>query len=740
MPRNWRSRTLGIVGIGALVVGAGIVVAAPAGAAPVTDAAALRAAVTNLNTPGPATEIELSPGVTYTLPGPGGCKDDDENLVGDLDIVRTNALKIFTPDGQAPAILEMTCDNQRVIEVRGIDGGTPGPLTLRNVVIRNGHAQAKADGANFGGGVLSFGDVVVENSVFENNTAGDGVPGISGTAAAPGRSGGDGGAGGALAAQGSVTISGSRFTGNKAGAGGAGVSDPAVGGSNDDCDGGSGGQGGAVLAFTGLTVTTSMFAGNAAGAGGNGGEGRCGPGEENKPPTAGNGGGGGSGGALQCGVRRSEAEQSRGCDGQMVVRTSTFTGNTSGSAGNGGNGRIGGKGGSGGVGGAIVFISRKGPTTLLVENSTLDGNSSGNGGNGGNGISSAGNGGNGGAAGAIIAGPDGTGSDADEVATLVHATITENGGGAKGGAAGTVNPDGGDARVAAAEAATPGRDLGGSVAFFPQWKAISTVIGVSSPAPGIPDCWFKSTGSQFSLTTVADTDSSGCRFQSGSVKPFADFALGALADNGGPTQTRLPGPTSALVDKAVGVTGQLTVDQRGVVRPQAGGADVGAVELQLIDLAVTKSASETSVVAGTEVTFTITVKNTGTSSPQPGVVVEDPNCAGLSQAAGDTNTNNTLDAGELFAYTCMATPTEVGTFTNTATATVTDGAGVKITRTASVDVTVTAAAGGNSPGLANTGVNDPTPELIIGAWLIAGGLVLLLLARPRRMKIRANLD
>ena len=164
------------------------------------------------------------------------------------------------------------------------------------------------------------------------------------------------------------------------------------------------------------------------------------------------------------------------------------------------------------------------------------------------------------------------------------------------------------------------------------------------------------------------------------------------------------------------------------------------MELQLIDMAVTKSASETSVAAGTKVTFTITAKNTGTSSPQAGVTIDDPNCTGLSPASGDTNTNNTLDPGETFTYTCDATPAEVGTFTNTATATITDGAGVKITRTASVDVTVTAAAGGAAPPLANTGANDPTPELMIGAWLIVGGVALLLMARPRRIRVRANLE
>jgi hypothetical protein len=66
--------------------------------------------------------------------------------------------------------------------------------------------------------------------------------------------------------------------------------------------------------------------------------------------------------------------------------------------------------------------------------------------------------------------------------------------------------------------------------------------------------------------------------------------LGALANNGGPTLTRLPATTSPVVNK--GKSFGLTTDQRGLTRPVAfpgvansaaagaDGADIGAVELQ----------------------------------------------------------------------------------------------------------------------------------------------------------------
>ena len=74
----------------------------------------------------------------------------------------------------------------------------------------------------------------------------------------------------------------------------------------------------------------------------------------------------------------------------------------------------------------------------------------------------------------------------------------------------------------------------------------------------------------------------------GSMKTGVDPALGALADNGGPTETLLPGPSSPVLDAA---NTSLTDDQRGLTRPAdltkvAAGpgnqSDMGAVEVQAI--------------------------------------------------------------------------------------------------------------------------------------------------------------
>jgi hypothetical protein len=84
------------------------------------------------------------------------------------------------------------------------------------------------------------------------------------------------------------------------------------------------------------------------------------------------------------------------------------------------------------------------------------------------------------------------------------------------------------------------------------------------------------------------SDDASCGFTAGTDKQNAgDPSLGALADNGGPTRTRLPLTGSPLIDaiptgscQTDGASG-ITADQRGVGRPQGPGCDIGAVEVEV---------------------------------------------------------------------------------------------------------------------------------------------------------------
>jgi hypothetical protein len=78
---------------------------------------------------------------------------------------------------------------------------------------------------------------------------------------------------------------------------------------------------------------------------------------------------------------------------------------------------------------------------------------------------------------------------------------------------------------------------------------------------------------------VADDTTCGLGDASDVADPTVDAQLGPLKFNGGPTHTMVPAPESILIDA---VTGQAcaseTADQRGVLRPQGDGCDIGAVE------------------------------------------------------------------------------------------------------------------------------------------------------------------
>lgn len=84
------------------------------------------------------------------------------------------------------------------------------------------------------------------------------------------------------------------------------------------------------------------------------------------------------------------------------------------------------------------------------------------------------------------------------------------------------------------------------------------------------------------------SDDASCGFTNtaqGDRQSAGDPLLGALAGNGGPTQTMLPEAGSPLIDAIPIVACQgdgaigVSTDQRGVSRPQQAGCDIGAVEV-----------------------------------------------------------------------------------------------------------------------------------------------------------------
>jgi len=110
----------------------------------------------------------------------------------------------------------------------------------------------------------------------------------------------------------------------------------------------------------------------------------------------------------------------------------------------------------------------------------------------------------------------------------------------------------------------------------------------------------------------------------GSCSPAfsGDPMLGPLQDNGGVTFTMKPACSSPVVDVADMAT-SLSTDQRGIIRPQNGLYDIGAVELAPIDCVIntptaTGTPTDTPTATGTPTaTDTPTATGTPTNTPTP---------------------------------------------------------------------------------------------------------------------------
>jgi CSLREA domain-containing protein len=504
----------------------------------------------------------------------------------------------------------------------------PGADVTGTTTSGNGNQGHGIDGqkAANGGAILTNGQLTVEDSVFLNNRTGDGGDGGDGTGGngAAGGSGavgfdggeggggfgGAGGAGGAIAidlTEGHADIARTLFSGNYTGTGGTGgigvggnggkggafTQAGGNGGRGYGGNGGPGGGGGAIAAVgkngNSLAVTDSIFTGNytgtgglpgtgtggAGGQGGDGGIGNGGHGGTGGVGIGGSGGFGGPGGAVWLGdpvipspLRPAYLTAATTRLVETSVLTSNHTGpGSAGTTGTGGPGGPGGAaaitgvggtgglgaGGSGGGGGDGGALSAEGFS--LVANSTLRQNTTGGAGNGGAGV--AGGGGSGSTAGPSGATAGGRGWDggrggAVEGSAVVHATLSSNSTGA-GGAAGS---GGGGGATAGA------RGQGGGV--------YTTSVNNSVLADNAPENCVQVPNSAHNVSWP-DATCPGTN---------ADPQLGALADNGGPTQTQALAADSPAVD-AVPADGSSCepLDQRGVTRPRLGACDAGAYEV-----------------------------------------------------------------------------------------------------------------------------------------------------------------
>jgi len=430
------------------------------------------------------------------------------------------------------------------------DANQTGDLDLRAAieVVGHGRQATSISGADLDR-ILHIHDgavVTVRAVTLGNGRAPDGQ--VISQTAEPGKPGG------AILNRGNLTLLDSDVVGSRTGDGAASPSN-----NFSSSPGGNGGQGGGIYSDGILHVQGSTILSNATG---DGGESSCG----------GSGHGGDGGGIYNSGL--------------LTLTESTVQGNQTGSSSQstcppsiiGGTGGAGGgianqgsahiefssilanstaagvdvfgthaRGGHGGRGGGIANTG-----DLHVDNSTISGNTTGNGGRGG--VAGGGNGGDGG----------GIHNAASGTLAIDAGTITQNSAGVAGtGLGGT----GGGAD-----------GQGGGVANTGLLQARSSVVA-SNRAQYVADCAGTLVSFDYNLIGIID----GCTLTGTTTHVLTDTVpqLGALADNGGPTQTHAPLLASPLRNGGACTTilgAIMERDQRGWLRSPDQGCDIGSVE------------------------------------------------------------------------------------------------------------------------------------------------------------------
>jgi uncharacterized repeat protein (TIGR01451 family) len=109
----------------------------------------------------------------------------------------------------------------------------------------------------------------------------------------------------------------------------------------------------------------------------------------------------------------------------------------------------------------------------------------------------------------------------------------------------------------------------------------------------------------------------------------AGFFLGALGDNGGPVPTQLPAAASVLLNRVPSSACPVTVDARGVARPQGAACDIGAVEVAPVsaaatDMAVSFTNPPAPVAFGEVGTWQVSVRNKGPNPAAAGALIDVP--------------------------------------------------------------------------------------------------------------------
>ncbi|SDP48862.1 polymorphic outer membrane protein repeat-containing protein [Pedococcus dokdonensis] len=482
----------------------------------------LREAVDQANAAAEPTVIELAASSTYSLTRCGG--DEDDNTDGDLDYTTLQPLTIH---GHGSTI-DQTCAGERSLDELDING----LLTVDGLTVTGGDTT---DGAaiRFNGDV-DLADVTVSGndagtgSVLNSGQVMGGGPHIGLVDSTVGPNTGTG----IRVSLGGISLTGSTITQNTGR--GVGATDGAM--SIADSTISQNGQGGASTTGQGdglLTFTGSHSVDN-------GGPGlscsACGDLVITDSTITGNAPAGATlGGGISWSVDQDAPTDAR----TATITNSTISGNTR----------------TGPGAGMVVLITEltndPPPAQVLVHGSTFSGNTA---------TGATGRGGG------IYATTGEVRSD--------NSTFSGNTAAVTGGAIYTST---GDTFLRHTTVAGNSAPTGANLGTGEDLDSFGSIV--ASPTGGGTDCAIAGTTISSGYNVGGDTS---CAFVGGpgDQTNVGDPQLGALAANGGSTQTRLPAGTSPAAGAVPAAACTiLTVDQRGVTRPQGTNCEAGAVEV-----------------------------------------------------------------------------------------------------------------------------------------------------------------
>ena len=205
--------------------------------------------------------------------------------------------------------------------------------------------------------------------------------------------------------------------------------------------------------------------------------------------------------------------------------------------------------------------------------------------------------------------------------TVIDSTVTKNSGASSAGVGAGIDNNGAMTVIAS----TISGNTGGGI-YSGQLDTATLGATIVAGNTGVNcDAYDAASLDSAGYNLTNDKNGSACSFTAATDLVNKNPLLGHLANNGGPTQTMLPGATSPAADvipKTTTLRGVAVcpgTDQRGIARPGRGetGCTIGAAEVGFTNPTTTSvTLSPTTVTAGTRVVYlAVVTPHSGTATP-----------------------------------------------------------------------------------------------------------------------------